>query len=144
MSPKVLSAAKKSPDEGRLPYEKAARKRRQIVSPNFILRAPSAVSFMRIIPTALSPEHGLILGFMRVTIKQHMMRSAIDIMLGLWKNRLLRWCTIAKLKGYIVRGRISAWMRTGNGGIEPRMYCLLNEMQVLVFERLGLMSRSLR
>lgn len=52
---------------------------------------------------------------------------------GLWKNRFWRWITPTFHKRLKITGRLTKWTRKGLGEISEReLYCLINEMQVLV------------
>ncbi|KAI4172466.1 MAG: hypothetical protein LQ343_003556 [Gyalolechia ehrenbergii] len=59
--------------------------------------------------------------------------SIVGSIKGLWKNRIWRWLTPTFHKKLTIRGRLRKWTRKGWGEISEReMYCLINEMQVLV------------
>ena len=59
--------------------------------------------------------------------------SMYKIITGLWSNRLNRWVTIQWLKEYVVRRRVNRWKEKEDTNVEPGVFCLMNEMQVLVF-----------
>lgn len=69
--------------------------------------------------TAVHPENGVLL-------------SSWQILRSLWENRLRRWFTSPWLKEWIVRRRVGTWKAKENGRREPGVFCLINEMQVLV------------
>lgn len=58
--------------------------------------------------------------------------SLSEIWLGLWRNRLARWFTTPWFKERRVRWRVEAWRRAAPGREEKGLFCLINEMQVLV------------
>ena len=58
---------------------------------------------------------------------------------GIWWNRIRRWTTPSFLKVWRVGRRVRTWRRMSGGGVkgageghEPGVFCLINEMQVLV------------
>ncbi|KAL8836052.1 MAG: hypothetical protein Q9170_003065 [Blastenia crenularia] len=56
-----------------------------------------------------------------------------ESVVGLWKNRLWRWITPTFHKKIKVAGRLRKWTGKGLGEVSEReIYCLINEMQVLV------------
>ncbi|POR36522.1 Uncharacterized protein TPAR_03228 [Tolypocladium paradoxum] len=57
--------------------------------------------------------------------------SPRDIFWGLWVNRIKRW-TVFTFEGIVVRRRVARWERERAGNHEPGVFCLINEMQVLV------------
>lgn len=57
--------------------------------------------------------------------------SATDIFLGLWTNRVKRWLRVSFV-GWVVRRRVAEWEKEDMGNHEPGVFCLINEMQVLV------------
>lgn len=63
--------------------------------------------------------------------------SFMDIYGGLWKNRLSRWWPVNWVKhafiNWVVDHRLRTWKKAEPGRIEPGRYCLINEMQVLVW-----------
>lgn len=51
---------------------------------------------------------------------------------GVWKNRVLRWCTNAWASSHKVHSRIRSWRRKDKANNHERgAYCLVDEMQVL-------------
>jgi hypothetical protein len=68
---------------------------------------------------AVNPETGVLL-------------SSWRILLSLWENRLRRWFTSPWLKEWIVARRVRKWEAKEKGNREPGVFCLINEMQVLV------------
>ena len=50
-----------------------------------------------------------------------------------WTNRFCRWFTTTWFKERVVRSRVSAWRREGPKNEEVGMDCIINEMQVLVY-----------
>ncbi|KAL8934206.1 MAG: hypothetical protein Q9216_006023 [Gyalolechia sp. 2 TL-2023] len=59
--------------------------------------------------------------------------SMVASIMGLWKNRLWRCITPTFHKRLKIIGRLKKWTRKGLGQVSDReMYCLINEMQVLV------------
>ena len=55
-----------------------------------------------------------------------------QIWMGLLKNRLARWFTTPWFKEMRVRGKVRTWEREAEGREEPGVFCLINEMQVIV------------
>lgn len=51
---------------------------------------------------------------------------------GIWQNRVQRWVTTVWFKETFVRYRLSLWTNEDHNRHEPGVYCLINEMQVLV------------
>jgi hypothetical protein len=90
----------------------------------------------------LSSEKGVYLNpKVRVGYNQHaydMVHSApswlssYQIFVGLWSNRLRRWVTTQWFKQYVIQRRLSKWEKQNQENVEPGVFCLINEMQVLV------------
>jgi len=59
--------------------------------------------------------------------------SLPQIYFGLWKNRISRRVTTPWLKESGVIRRIRKWERKGDGREEPGWFCLINEMQIIVY-----------
>lgn len=59
--------------------------------------------------------------------------SAFEIAIGSWTNRLLRWITTPYFKESVVRGRVGMWRKKQEGNEEKGGFCLVNEMQVLIW-----------
>jgi Cryptococcal mannosyltransferase 1 len=59
--------------------------------------------------------------------------SASEIVYGLWKNRLKRWFTTSWFTQWVVQRRLASWLSKSRDNSEPGTYCLINEMQVLVW-----------
>jgi hypothetical protein len=68
--------------------------------------------------------------------------SLYQIWTGLWRNRLARWLTTPWLKEFRVSRRVRSWEKKGRSGgdgkqeeprEEPGQFCLINEMQVVVY-----------
>ncbi|ATY61355.1 polysaccharide export [Cordyceps militaris] len=57
--------------------------------------------------------------------------AAVDIFLGLWTNRIKRWTRVS-FQGWVVRSRVDEWQKADMARHEPGVFCLINEMQVLV------------
>lgn len=57
--------------------------------------------------------------------------TATEIFIGLWKNRLKRWTRIS-FEGWVVQSRVAEWQKQDMSNNEPGVFCLINEMQVLV------------
>lgn len=57
--------------------------------------------------------------------------SSLSIVAGLWKNRLLRWFTSPRFAERTVEKRLSRWEMQSSGNMEPGLFCLADEMQVL-------------
>ncbi|KAJ2967950.1 hypothetical protein NQ176_g9417 [Zarea fungicola] len=57
--------------------------------------------------------------------------TATEIFIGLWKNRLKRWTRIS-FEGWVVQSRVAEWQKQDMSNHEPGVFCLINEMQVLV------------
>lgn len=57
--------------------------------------------------------------------------SALDIFKGIWRNRVKRWTSV-RFEGIVVQSRLQRWRREKKGNQEPGVFCLINEMQVLV------------
>lgn len=59
--------------------------------------------------------------------------SMYEILAWSWKNRLMRWFTSVWFKEHVVRWRLSAWRKEYTSNDEKGIDCLINEMQVLVY-----------
>lgn len=59
--------------------------------------------------------------------------SLPQIWFGMWKNRLARWSTTPWFKEKRVRRRVQHWEQAAPGRKERGEFCLINEMQVLVY-----------
>ncbi|KAK3389646.1 cryptococcal mannosyltransferase 1-domain-containing protein [Podospora didyma] len=64
--------------------------------------------------------------------------SLYQIYTGLWRNRLARWFTTPWFKEFRVRHRLRRWEQQNGGGEaelreEPGEFCLINEMQIVVY-----------
>lgn len=59
--------------------------------------------------------------------------SVRAILWGSWENRLLRWFTTSFFKERIVSRRVSWWEAKNQGHSEIGRFCLINEMQILVW-----------
>ncbi|KAK0643206.1 cryptococcal mannosyltransferase 1-domain-containing protein [Cercophora newfieldiana] len=59
--------------------------------------------------------------------------SLPQIYFGLWKNRIARRVTTPWLKENTVARRIRKWQQQGNDREEPGWFCLINEMQIIVY-----------
>ncbi|KAK0627597.1 cryptococcal mannosyltransferase 1-domain-containing protein [Immersiella caudata] len=59
--------------------------------------------------------------------------SLPQIYLGLWKNRISRRLTTPWLKETTVIRRIRKWQQNGKAREEPGWFCLINEMQIIVY-----------
>ena len=59
--------------------------------------------------------------------------SLYDRLIGLWENRIRRWVTTVWFKEWVVRRRIKKWAKEDRNRREPGPHCLINEMQVLVY-----------
>ena len=59
--------------------------------------------------------------------------SNLDILRGSWQNRFSRWFTTTWLKNRIVSWRLSKWKNQDLAHNESGTFCLINEMQVLVY-----------
>lgn len=57
--------------------------------------------------------------------------STWDIFRGLWVNRIKRWTTYS-FDTWTAESRIRKWKKEDGMNNEPGVYCLINEMQVLV------------
>lgn len=55
------------------------------------------------------------------------------VLSGSWENRLLRWLTMEWFKEGTVRRRIRKWQAPDKDRVETGVACLINEMQVLVW-----------
>jgi hypothetical protein len=58
--------------------------------------------------------------------------SSVEILSGLWGNRIRRWFTTPMFKEWVVSHRLRKWRRKHAGLDEPGEVCLINEMQVLI------------
>ena len=58
--------------------------------------------------------------------------SLHDRIVGIWRNRVRRWVTTVWLKEWYVRNGLRTWIEEGRNRHEPGIYCLINEMQVLI------------
>ncbi|KAF6238626.1 hypothetical protein HO173_003132 [Letharia columbiana] len=58
--------------------------------------------------------------------------SMYQSLLGIWSNRLWRWTTSTKMKSVRITSRLKSWSEDGADRSEPGMFCLINEMQVLI------------
>lgn len=59
--------------------------------------------------------------------------STFGILYGSWVNRLKRWCTTTWLKEMVVKRRVQAWGLESDENVERGPFCLINEMQVLIW-----------
>ncbi|KAK4505662.1 hypothetical protein PRZ48_003627 [Zasmidium cellare] len=59
--------------------------------------------------------------------------SSYEIALGAWTNRILRWITTPYFKEQVVKGRVGMWRKKAEGNEEKGVFCLINEMQVLIW-----------
>ena len=60
--------------------------------------------------------------------------STYEILAGLWKNRWMRLVTTTWFKVMVIKKRVTAWEAADPiHHSEPGMACLINEMQVLVW-----------
>jgi hypothetical protein len=60
--------------------------------------------------------------------------TSFDILRGLWENRLRRWITTPWFKRRLVMSRLRSWTRRERGHpTEGGVHCLINEMQVLIW-----------
>ena len=59
--------------------------------------------------------------------------SMYQILIWSWKNRLSRWFTTTWFKEQVVRWRLSAWKAVYSKNDEKGVDCLINEMQVIVY-----------
>lgn len=66
--------------------------------------------------------------------QQYAWLSTSQVLWGLWENRLRRWFTTDAVKTWIVRRRLRRWERQdpNEQRVENGVFCLINEMQVLV------------
>lgn len=58
--------------------------------------------------------------------------SFLDVVVGSWENRLLRWVTTDWFTESAVARRLRSWTAAGSANKEDGWFCLINEMQVLV------------
>lgn len=68
--------------------------------------------------------------------KQDGWLSTSEIFYGLWTNRFKRWTTTTWLKWFFIAHRLSQWKKAEEKSEkrdEPGDFCLINEMQVLVW-----------
>lgn len=59
--------------------------------------------------------------------------STFSVVLGSWSNRVLRWVTTPYFKEEAVEGRVNMWRKKAKGNVEGGGFCLINEMQVLIW-----------
>ena len=59
--------------------------------------------------------------------------STSQILSGLWKNRLKRWFTTPWFKLWVIKHRVRVWAANGSSRHESGIACLINEMQVLIW-----------
>ena len=59
--------------------------------------------------------------------------AAYDRFIGLWGNRIRRWVTTVRFKEWVVRRRLQKWAKEDRHRREPGPHCLINEMQVLIY-----------
>jgi len=57
----------------------------------------------------------------------------VRYMVATWENRLRRWFTTDWWRKVMIQSRLSAWERSGVNRRERGIDCLINEMQVLVW-----------
>lgn len=57
-----------------------------------------------------------------------------DIVYGMWSNRILRWFTTTWFRDRIVAQRLDEWKSSDSRHGEEGTICLINEMQVLVWD----------
>ena len=59
--------------------------------------------------------------------------STSEAIRGIWWNRIRRWITPTVHKTWLVNRRLRKWKKEGNERHEPGLQCLINEMQVLIW-----------
>ncbi|KAK1752194.1 cryptococcal mannosyltransferase 1-domain-containing protein [Echria macrotheca] len=59
--------------------------------------------------------------------------SPLQVYMGIWRNRLVRLTTTPWLKERVVRGSVRRWEQKGEDREEPGQFCLIDEMQVIVY-----------
>lgn len=57
--------------------------------------------------------------------------SAWRISYGIWVNRISRWTKVT-FERQVIHHRVKQWMQEDAANAEPGVFCLINEMQVLV------------
>ncbi|CEJ93468.1 hypothetical protein VHEMI09054 [[Torrubiella] hemipterigena] len=57
--------------------------------------------------------------------------SPWKISYGIWANRISRWTTVT-FERQVIHHRVKQWMEEDAANAEPGVFCLINEMQVLV------------
>ncbi|KAK0771288.1 hypothetical protein LTR91_005089 [Friedmanniomyces endolithicus] len=64
--------------------------------------------------------------------------SVYAIAVGMWRNRLLRWLRLARAPvDWVVEARLREWKRVDSANVEPGAFCLIDEMQVLLWNGWG-------
>ncbi|KKY29119.1 putative polysaccharide export protein [Phaeomoniella chlamydospora] len=58
--------------------------------------------------------------------------GSLDIVVGLWRNRILRWSTTSWFTKGTIRQRLKEYTKRNPNNPETGTFCLINEMQVLV------------
>lgn len=59
--------------------------------------------------------------------------TLFDVMFGIWENRLRRWLTTSWIERRVVTSRLRDWAKAKAHRSEPGVHCLINEMQVLIW-----------
>lgn len=63
--------------------------------------------------------------------------STRSIVVGLWQNRIKRWLHRCGVDGRAVADKVSAWRQQGPANQEPGSFCLINEMQIMLWNGWG-------
>lgn len=58
--------------------------------------------------------------------------GTVERISGVWANRVRRWFSTPTLKVSTINSRLKKWANGNPDILEPGIYCLINEMQVLI------------
>ncbi|TKA69975.1 hypothetical protein B0A55_08067 [Friedmanniomyces simplex] len=63
--------------------------------------------------------------------------SGYAIATGVWRNRILRLWGLLKASDRVVEARLREWRRWDSAAVEPGPFCLIDEMQILLWNGWG-------
>ena len=63
--------------------------------------------------------------------------SSVEVATGVWLNRLKRWSRAFFLVDHGVENKIAAWRQQDTGHREPGNYCIIDEMQIVLWNGWG-------
>lgn len=63
--------------------------------------------------------------------------SSFSIASGIWSNRVRRWLRFLAFQDHTVANRIASWKQQSPANQEPGPFCLIDEMQILLWNGWG-------